>query len=117
MSATAPKPNLQDHLVAAARSMPELIASAQAMDPALAEQLTGKALVYSKTVWGTPIVMVVSWAASRYALGWDPATCSAVAGAITWGAVIVLRSITRAPIVGVLTVPTPAPPPKGKPQL
>jgi hypothetical protein len=99
----------RDRLIAEARTLPGLIAAAQVSDPALAEQLTGKALVYSRTVWGTPIVMVVSWAASRYALGWDPATCSAVAGALTWAAVIALRAITKAPISGVLTPSTTGP--------
>jgi hypothetical protein len=96
---------LQNRIVADARSMPDLIAAAKAADPALAEQLTGKALLYSRTVWGTPIVMLITWGASRYGLGWDVETCSAVAGAITWCAVVALRYVTRAPIAGIVTVP------------
>jgi hypothetical protein len=95
-----------------------LINKAKDVDPQLAESLTEKALIWSKTVWATPVSLVVSWVVSHYALGWDADTSALVTGVVTWGVVTGVRYISRAPIGGILSVPaTPVTATPGAPKL
>lgn len=86
--------------IAAAQDVPTLIKGLQAANPALAEQLTGKPLLASRTPWGTLAVAGVSWLASRYGLGWDDTTCAVVAGAGVLAGAYAMRAITTSPIAG-----------------
>lgn len=101
-------PNVNtDRIIADAKSLPDLVSRATAADPQLAQSLTAKALVQSKTVWGTAAMMVLSWAVGRYGLGWSPDFCALVAGLLTMGATAALRAVTRSPIGGILKAPKP----------
>ena len=97
--------------VAAAKSLPNLIANLYAVDPALATQLESKPLLASKTPWGTLGAGAVAWVSSRYGFGFDETTCGLVSGAAVLLGSYVLRALTKQPIAGVLTTPpvTPAP--------
>jgi hypothetical protein len=106
----------RDQIIADAKSLPDLIAKAQAADPDLAAQLIPKSLVYSKTPYGTLIVSGVSWLAAKYGLAcaagavatncWTPDTVNLVAGfAAMAGAFIgsaIMRYIIKSPIGGIL---------------
>lgn len=92
---------MTDKIVADAKSLPDLIAKAQQADPELAQQLTGKALLASKTVWGVPLTMIVSAVVTRYGLGWDASTCGIVSGALVMVATVALRWVTSSPISGI----------------
>ncbi|HXT81395.1 MAG TPA: hypothetical protein VN702_17655 [Acetobacteraceae bacterium] len=93
--------------ITAARDMPSLIANLKTVDPALAAPLEGKALLASKTPWGTLAVAVVSWAASRYGFGWDDQTCALIAGLGIVGGSYLMRALTSSPITGWFKKATP----------
>ena len=95
-------PTTRDKLVADARSLPDLIAKAQMVDPALAEQLTNKSLLASKSPPGTLIAGVVAWLAAKYGLGWDQATCDLIAGVAVLLGGYAMRYITKSPIGGII---------------
>lgn len=107
MSGTSPAPTLRDQLVADARSVPDLIAKAKDLDPTLAEQLTGKALVASKTPWGVLVAGIVGWGVAHWGLGWSSDTTDLVAGAAVVVGAYAMRWITRAPITGIVKGSTP----------
>lgn len=90
----------RDRLIADAKSLPDLVAKAQRFDPALAQQLTGKVLLASKTPWGVLVSGAVGWAVSRYGLGWDGATTDLVAGAAVVLGAYAMRKISSGPITG-----------------
>lgn len=104
----APKASVRDQVFAAAQSWPDFVAKASVADPDLAAKFTGKALIASKTVWGTLFTMVVSWAVTRWGIGWDDKTCAEVSGAVVMLATAFLRSISDGPITGVVTPATPS---------
>ncbi len=95
--------------VKAAQDVPGLIANLNALDPALGQQLTGKALLASKTVWGGIAIPVVTYVAGRFGFGWDENTCDIVAGAAIALCTIGFRAVTNSPISGLFSAP-PAPP-------
>lgn len=96
-----------DQAVAVARDIPTLIKQASVVDPDLAAKWTGKALVASKTVWGTLATMMVSWAVTRWGLGWDPQTCAEASGVLVMAATLGLRSASELPITGLFTKASP----------
>ena len=81
MSETAPL-TPRDRLLADAKSVPSLLAQAQAFDRPLYGFLTGS---QAKNVWYGPAVSVVAWGAAHFGLGWDADTCSAIAGVLLVG--------------------------------
>ena len=91
---------IRDQLIANAKDVPSLIAAAQTADPALADALTPKALIASKTVWGSAVGLVVGWVVTKYALGWDPNTCAVVTGLLTLGLTAAGRALASSPISG-----------------
>jgi hypothetical protein len=93
---------IRDQVIHDAQSLPDLISRAKVLDPDLAAQLTGKALIASKSIWGNAIALVVSWAVTRFALGWDDNTCALVTGLIVMAMTVGMRAITAQPINGVL---------------
>jgi hypothetical protein len=94
--------NIRDRIIEQAKSLPDLISKAETFDPRLAKILTGKALVASKSVWGTPVTAGISWAASYYGLGWDAEACALVSGAMVVAASAALRYVTVGPVTGIL---------------
>lgn len=97
----------RDRLIADARSLPDLVQQASVYDPALAQALTGKALLASKTVWGNVLSPVVAFVVTRYGLGWDPATCDLVTGGVLAAATLLFRAITNSPITGLFRAAPP----------
>jgi hypothetical protein len=94
----APTPEV-NAAIATARDLPDLVHKLERVDPAAAEQLAGKALVASKTVWGGIATIGITWLVGRFDLGWGADVVSLLAG----GAVIIgLRIYTSAPIAGLL---------------
>ena len=99
---------VRDKIIADAKSLPDLIATAKTVDPDLAAQLTPKALIASKSPAGTLAAGVVAWLVSHYGLGWDQATCDLVAGLAVLAGGYAMRYITASPIGGIITKgPTP----------
>lgn len=95
-------PTGRDQLIKDAQSLPDLIARAEVLDPDLAKSLTSKALIYSKSIWGNAIALIVSWIVTRYGLGWDDNTCALVTGLIVMGVTGAMRYVTSQPIDGLL---------------
>lgn len=92
-----------DQAVAVARDVPALIKQAAAVDPGLADKWLGKALVASKTLYGVPLTLVVSWLATKHGLGWDADTCAEVTGVLVLAATAIFRTVSRHPITGFFT--------------
>ena len=98
---TAPAPTVRDQVIADAKSLPDLIARAQKDAPDLAAQLTAKPLAASKTMYGTAASLLVSWAITKWGLGWDANTAALASGIIVMIATGLLRAITASPIAGI----------------
>lgn len=103
-----PTPALRSSLIAMANGLPDLIAKAEKDDPQLAESLTAKSLIGSKSIWAPALAWGVTQAVAYFGLGWDAGTSAMVSSLLAWGVVIVVRYYTRAPIGGVITA-NPAP--------
>jgi hypothetical protein len=67
------------------------------------EVLTGKALLASKSPWGTIAGGLVGWLAAHYGLGWDQTTCNLIAGGGVILASYAMRWLTTQPITGIFT--------------
>ena len=91
---------IQDRIVESSRSLPELIEKARALDPPMAEALTGKALAQSRTVWGVLAALALAETVRRLDLGWGPDLIALISGLIVMGATIALRWISAGPITG-----------------
>lgn len=98
------KQDLRSAMVRGAKSLPDLVTQAKAIDPQLAESLTEKSLVGSKTVWGPPISFGVIWLGSHYGLGWDDQTCAMISGVISWLVLVGCRYVSRSSIGSILPV-------------
>lgn len=98
----------RDQVVASAKDLPDFIRKATAFDPDTAAKWTGKALLASKTPWGTLAVPLVAYLASRYGFGWDDSTCALVAGAGVLVGSYLMRLVTELPITGIFRKSTPA---------
>lgn len=108
--ANNPTPGSVNRAIQAAQSVPDLITHLKAVDPALAEQISGKALFASKSPWGTLLGAALAWASARWGFGWDDTTSNLVAGAGLLVGAYVMRLFTTAPVSGVVSVPKdPAP--------
>jgi hypothetical protein len=99
--------NVKDRLVSDARSLQDLIARAELADPVFAAALKGKALIASKSVWGTLATMGLSWAAGRYGLALDADAAAMVSGALVMITTTVMRLITAGPITGIVNAKPP----------
>ena len=67
------------------------------------EVFTGKALIASKSPWGTLAGGGIAWLATRYGFGWDQITCNLVAGVAIVLASYAMRYFTNEPITGIIT--------------
>jgi hypothetical protein len=111
-----------DQAVALSVDVPSLIVNATSLDPALAAQWTGMALIWSKTPWGTVACSAVAWLAARYGLScsggtniagcWSADTVNLVGGLAAMGGAFVgsylMRLVTKFPVTGFFTPATPA---------
>jgi hypothetical protein len=94
-----------DSAVTAAQSLPDLIGKLEAIDPVLASQLSGKALLASRTPWGVLASGIVGWIVAHYGLGLDEATTNSIAGLFVLIGSFAMRYITRTPITSI-TIPS-----------
>jgi len=106
--------------IAVAQDAQSLITGLKAVDPALAEQLIGKPLAYSKTPWGTALAGLIGLLATKYGLACSvtvvaancltPDTINLVAGIAglvgAWAGSYVMRYVTKAPIASILPTST-----------
>src|SRR5580658_3740546 len=78
--------------VRAAQDMPALVANLRTVNPDLAQQIEGKALIASKSPWGTLACSAVGFLAAKYGLTctvasaaaancWTPDTVNLIGGA------------------------------------
>ena len=86
--------------VATARDLPDMVAKISRVDPALAEQISGKSLIAAKSPWGTLAAGGVSWLVAKYGLGWDETMVNLVAGVGVLVGAYIMRMITTSPISG-----------------
>jgi len=109
MSGTVPQPATPtaaktDAVVKAAQSLPDLVAGLQQADPALAQQIVGKSVLASKTIWGHVLLLLVSAAVTKWGINWDDQFQAEVAGAVMLGAQagwgVVARFLTTTPLLG-----------------
>ena len=83
-----------------AAALPSLLVTATATDPAPVASVTGKALIASRTPWGTILLPVVVYVAGRYGFGWSTDIDTLVAGAAVLVGSYAMRAITSLPISG-----------------
>lgn len=72
----------RSRLIASAQSLPDLIAKADALDPALANKLKGGATVASATPIGALVGGAIGMLVTKYGLGWDAATVNFISGVL-----------------------------------
>jgi hypothetical protein len=107
MANTAGLPTtLTDRVLNAARDLPSMLNAAEAADPATADKWTGKALIFSKTPWGTLAVAGVAWVSGKYGFGWDANTCDLIGGAGLIVGAYLMRLVTELPITGIFSKAT-----------
>jgi hypothetical protein len=108
--------------IGAARDLPDLVNRLQVVDPGLATQLEGHALIYSKTMYGQILAPIITLVVTKFGLGWDANTCELATGIVIMIGGVAFRWFTTSPIsgwfskgatpaqqIGVPTVPPPAP--------
>ena len=111
-SVTTLRTNLETAVRNGATDVPDAIKALTPLDPDLAP----KALIASKSPWGTLAVSAVVWLSAKYGLGWDEGTCAVVGGGAVLLGSFVMRYITTARIGGVLSAaPAPAAAPAAVP--
>jgi hypothetical protein len=103
VSGPAAQTDLKSRMIENARSLPHLISMAREASPSFAAQLQPKALVASKTVWGTILLPLLTFVSAKYGLGWDDDTCTTIAGLVVAGCAVVFRWMTKGPIGGVVS--------------
>lgn len=96
--------NLQTAARSGAQDVPDAVKAISVLAPDLAP----KALIASKSPWGTLAVSVVVWASAHWGFGWSEDTCVTVAGVAVLAGSYLMRYITTARIGGVLTKGTAA---------
>ena len=100
----------RDQLVQDSHTLQGFINGAKQSDPELWHRLSDKPLAMSRTVWGSFLSMVVSWAVTRYGLDLDSDTCAVISGAIVLAVTGVIRRYSVGGVSGILKA-TPANPP------
>lgn len=104
---TAPRPSMTDQAVAMASSVPSLLSNLSTVNPALAQQITGKAAVASATVWGHIALLLISAAVAKWGLNWDSPTQVEIAGLVAIGAQsawgVVATWLEKVPITGLFS--------------
>ena len=71
-------------------------------DPADDWVFTGKALIASRTPWGTIGGCIIAWVLGRYGFHLDPDTCNFFSGVAIVLASYGMRYLTHQPITGVI---------------
>lgn len=87
MSASIPPitPSDRDRIVASAHSLPDLVAKAETLDPALAAKLKGQAAIASATPVGALLGGAIGLIAARYGLGLDAEMVNLISGGLVLG--------------------------------
>lgn len=94
--------SLIDIAIQDAKNLPDLIAKLEKIDPTLAQQFSGKALLASRSPWGVLVSAILGWLVTHYGLGWSDDTVAIVDGLIILASSYGMRYITRAPITSVM---------------
>lgn len=89
---------LESVLTAISADLPDIIKEVETIDPALAP----KALLASRTPWGTLAVTALGWLLAKYGLHWDSNVVDLVAGGSVLLGSFGMRYITSAPIKGLI---------------
>jgi hypothetical protein len=97
---------LQQAALNGAKDVPAAVKAISVLDP----DLTPKALIASKTPWGTLAVTAVGWAVAKWGLGWDDTTVNVVAGLCVLAGAYAMRYITTARVGGIFSTPPAATP-------
>ena len=100
---------IRDQIIARATGFNSLVRAAQAYDPALAEKLTTKAAIYSKTNWAVPLSLLIAFAASHYGFALDTDATALIICAVGTITTWVMRRLSTGAVAGVVSVPNPAP--------
>lgn len=95
----------RDQIISDANSAASLLESAKAFDPQLAQQLTAKPLLASKSVWGVALTALLTPVVAHYGLGLDQTTVEVLSGLAVTAAGAGLRMITSGPIAGIVATP------------
>jgi hypothetical protein len=95
----------RDQIIAGANSAASLLSAAQNFDPQLAQQLTSKPLLASKSVWGVALTALLTPLIANYGLGLDQTTVEILSGLAVTAVGAGLRAITSGPISGVVSTP------------
>lgn len=93
----------RDQIIADAKSAADLLAGAQAFDPQLAQQLTAKPLLASKSVWGVALTALLTPLLASYGFGLDQTAVELISGVAVTAVGAGLRAITSGPISGVVS--------------
>lgn len=93
---------MTDRAVAVSQDMKGLMENLRLANPALAESMTAKPLMASKTPWGTLAAGGIAWLSSRYGLGLDAEMCALLSGIAVLAGSYAMRYITTSPIAGVI---------------
>jgi hypothetical protein len=89
-----------DIAVAAARNLPALLTSLATIAPSLPAFLAGKSLVAARTPYVTVLVTILTYASTRYGLGWDDTTVNTITGIVLFAVSLGMRCITSTPVTG-----------------
>lgn len=92
------KEDVQDLVVKNARSLPDLVASAKISSPELYDQLSGKPIAQSKTIWGMVVTLGLVYVLRQWGLQYDQATLDIASGCIIMAVTAVCRFVTASPI-------------------
>lgn len=105
-------PDIRDKVIADAKSLPDLVSSAEVLDPALASALTQQASLASATPLGAFLAAGLAWLAAHYGLGWGETFDNLVAGAaiVVGGYLAHWWQTQKAPAPIFTPPPVPAPP-------
>ncbi len=95
---------LIDDAISRSRSKPELVGHLEKHPEVadIAESLEGKALLASRSPWGTLFAGIVGLIIARYGLHLDDASVSLISGFCVLIGSYIMRTLTRAPITGIV---------------
>ena len=91
---------LENSAIKLAQDGPSLLSNLQAVNSPLADQLTGKSLIASKSPLVTLLASAAAYASAKYGFGWDQQFDVAVAGGALVIAGYVMRWVSTVPVTG-----------------
>lgn len=89
-------------ILVAIRDAQQFLDNAKATSPELYNAVVGKALIASKSVYGSAVAAGLAWLATRYGFSLTPDMSASISGGVVLVVSAVLRYITSAPITGII---------------